>query len=429
MKTFSTEYTGKNLTKHAGLVNLGKFADKIGLPGILDRRLTIKRGVTADYAIADAVMMLMMGVLAGAKHLSHLAILKADVPIRKLFGWELFPDASTFGKLFKRFNMGHCHELGEAEAEARKRVWSKKWFPRITLDMDSTVIGVTGSQEGAEKGYNPKKKGQKSYHPLLCFIAETRECLHNWFRSGSAYTSNGAVEFLKECYERIPQRVAQIFVRADSGFFDGDLLDFLESRHSEYLIKVKMKNLVTLLMGQKSWQREKGKTGIETVVFMHQCHGWEKERRFVAIRKLVAVQTEGVFFPLPQYEFFCYVTNLPHAPWHIHKLYGQRATSENWISWCKSQMASGTIRTGSFWANSAIFQSCILAYNLMVWMMWLTTEKSFHEEPETIRAWFIYVPATVVKTARKLFLKLSEHYAFKQQWEEIEQSLSSLHFA
>ena len=88
--------------------------------------------------------------------------------IRKLFGWELFPDASTFGKMFKRFNFGHCHEL--SEAEARKRVWSKKWFPRITKDMDSTVIGVTGFQEGAEKGYNPKKKGQNSYHPLLCFI-------------------------------------------------------------------------------------------------------------------------------------------------------------------------------------------------------------------------------------------------------------------
>ena len=68
------------------------------------------------------------------------------------------------------------------------------------------------------------------------------------------------MEFLKECYERIPQRVSQLFVRADSGFFDGDLLDFLESRHSEYLIKVKMKNLVGLLMSQASWQREKGKT-------------------------------------------------------------------------------------------------------------------------------------------------------------------------
>ena len=80
--------------------------------------------------------------------------------------------------------MGHCHELSETEAETRKCAWSKKWFPRITLDMDSTVIGITGSQEGAEKGYNPKKKGQKSYHPLLCFIAETREYLYNWFRAG-----------------------------------------------------------------------------------------------------------------------------------------------------------------------------------------------------------------------------------------------------
>ena len=51
--------------------------------------------------------------------------------------------------------------------------------------------------------------------------------------------------------------------------------------------------------------------GSKTVVFLHQCHGWKKARRFVAIRKLVAVQTEGVFFPMPQYEFFCYVTNLP----------------------------------------------------------------------------------------------------------------------
>lgn len=430
MKTFSTEYTARNLTNNAGLVNLGKFAEKIGLPGIIAKKLTIKRGGNADYQMSEVIMMLMMGVLAGAKHMSHLMILKADVAIRKLFGWELFPDASTFGKLFKRFNMVHCHELSEAEAEARKRIWSKRWFSRITLDMDSTVIGVSGSQEGAEKGYNPEKKGQRSYHPLLCFVAETTECLHNWFRSGSAYTSNGAVEFLKECYERIPRRVAHIFVRADSGFFDGDLLDFLEDRQSEYLIKVKMRNLATLLMGQSSWKRQKGKPGIETVDFMHQCSGWRKARRFVAVRKQVSVTTKETLFPVPEYEFFCYVTNNPsNTPWSIHKLYGQRATSENWIAWCKSQMAAGTIRTDSFWANSAIFQSCILAYNLMVWMMWLTSKNRSHEEPETIRSWFIHVPAIVVRTGRRLILKLSEHYPFKKQWEEIEKSLSSLSFA
>ncbi len=69
----------------------------------------------------------------------------------------------------------------------------------VWIDVDSTVDGVYGKQEGAEVGYNPHKKGQKAYHPLMAFIAETKEVLHSWFRCGSAYTSNGVVEFMKEC--------------------------------------------------------------------------------------------------------------------------------------------------------------------------------------------------------------------------------------
>ena len=166
-------------------------------------------------------------------------------------GWKKFPEDKTFGILFKLFNQKHCSELMEAETQARNKVWSKKWFGRVTLDMDSTVIGVNGSQQGAEKGFNPKKRGQKSYHPLLCYIAETRECLHNWFRSGSAYSGNGAADFMKECFERLPKRVWKVFVRADSGFYSGELLDVLENRNCQYLIKVKMKNLLNLLINHK----------------------------------------------------------------------------------------------------------------------------------------------------------------------------------
>ena len=53
---------------------------------------------------------------------------------------------------------------------------------------------------------------------------------------------------------------------------------------------------------------------------------------------------------------------MPLSPWASHKYYVKRATSENWIEWCKNQMASGSILTQQFWANSAIFQTCILAY-------------------------------------------------------------------
>ena len=348
----------------------------------------------------------MKGVLAGAKHLSHLVILKSDHALRALFRWENFPDFTTVSRIFKLFTPKHCKELSDAEAEARKKVWGKKWFGRVTLDMDSSVRGVYGNQEGAAKGYNPKKNGQKSYHPLLCFIAETRECLHNWFRPGDAFSANGSVEFMKECVARLPKRVWRIIVRADSAFFSGALLDFLEEIGAFYCIKVKMKNLESLMLKQK-WHKVPKKPGFEKTVFEYKCDGWKKARRFVAIR----------------------VENMKLSPWAAHKYYGKRSTSENWIEWCKSQMASGSILTDKFWANSAIFQTCILAYNLMVWMMWLNDENGFKEEPNTIRMFLIQVPARLLHRGRQWFLKLNRDYPFKERWRDLETSILSLDFS
>jgi hypothetical protein len=375
-------------------------------------------------------MMLVMGVLAGAKHISHLAILRADTAIRHLFKWNDFPDDTTFGRIFRLFTPRHCKELSDVEAMARRKVWSKKFFGKITLDLDSTVRGVYGSQEGAAKGYNPKKRGQKSYHPLLCFIAETRECLHNWFRSGNAYSANGSVEFIKECFARIPKRVWKIVVRADSAFFSGDLMDYLEEKSSQYMIKVKMRGLVSLLENQ-TWRKIKSRPGFESTVFQYKCSGWKRSRRFVAIREIIMTESDDCLFPEPkiEYNYFCYVTNMNLSPLASHKYYGKRATSENWIEWCKNHMASGSILTQDFWANSAIFQSCILAYNLMVWMMWLNNEAGFKEEPNTIRMYLIQVPAKLLHRSRQWILKLSESYPFRDQWLQMEENIMKLEFA
>ena len=92
----------------------------------------------------------------------------------------------------------HIHRLNPWQTIGLPPAYAKKWFGRVTLDLDSSVRTVFGNQEGAKVGCNPHKKGKKSYHPIFCFIAETRECLHSWFRDGSAYSANGAVEFVKE---------------------------------------------------------------------------------------------------------------------------------------------------------------------------------------------------------------------------------------
>jgi hypothetical protein len=45
-------------------------------------------------------------------------------------------------------------------------------FDNFTLDIDSSIITRYGEQEGAAKGYNPRKPGRKSQHPILAFVAD-----------------------------------------------------------------------------------------------------------------------------------------------------------------------------------------------------------------------------------------------------------------
>jgi hypothetical protein len=208
---------------------------------------------------------------------------------------------------------------------------------------------------------------------------------------------------MKECYARLPKHVCQIEVRGDSAFFNGDLFDFLEEKSSSYIVKVKLKGLVQLLERQ-SWHKAKNKPGYETAEFTHSCTGWKKSRRFVVVREVTEVEADGnsLFPDMPkiEYDYFCYCTNIDLTPWEAHKHYGKRATSENWIEWCKNQMASGSILTQDFWANSTIFQSCILGYNLMVWMMMLTQEDGFSEKPNTIRMKLIHVAGRLLTRSR-----------------------------
>ena len=429
MRKFHTEFSEKNLTGNAGLLHLGRFVEKLGLPKILDNHITIERAPCADYKVSEVVVMLAFGVLVGVKHMSHMAILRSDDVIRALFKWEKFPADSSFGRIFKLFSQKHCKELSDAESDVRNKVWAKKWFGKVTLDMDSTVRGVFGAQEGAAKGYNHKKKGQKSYHPLLCFIAENRECLHNWFRTGSAYSANGSVDFMKECFAKLPKRVWKVFVRADSAFFSGPLLDLLESKRCQYLIKVNLRGL-SMLLERQSWRKIANMKDYESTEFKHKCSEWSRPRAFVAVRKRTEVETDDTLFKTSKYEYdyFCYVSNLGISPLATHKKYGKRATSENWIEWCKNQMSSGSILTQDFWANSAIFQTSILAYNLMVWMMWLNDEDGFCEEPNTIRMCLISVPAKLMTRSRQWVVRLSETYVYKDRWQKLEKSILQLNF-
>ena len=80
------------------------------------------------------------------------------------------------------------------------------------------------------------------------------------------------------------------------------------------------------------------------------------------------------------------------------------------------------------WKKERRFVAIRMAYNLMVWLMWLNDETGFKEEPQTIRMFLIHVPARLMYSGRQWFLRLSENYLFKERWQWIENSIHALSF-
>ena len=75
---------------------------------------------------------------------------------------------------------------------------------------------------------------------MFCFIGETRDFLHGIFRTGKAHSGRGVKRFVDECLKMISEGIREIFLRADSGFYDGDFLNYLEKKGILYAIVVKL---------------------------------------------------------------------------------------------------------------------------------------------------------------------------------------------
>jgi len=75
----------------------------------------------------------------------------------------------------------------------------------LTLDIDSTVITRLGNQEVAKKGYNPKRHGRKSHHPIIAFVAEREMIANAWMRTGDSTSGTEFKEFLDNTFTMIPR--------------------------------------------------------------------------------------------------------------------------------------------------------------------------------------------------------------------------------
>jgi Transposase DDE domain group 1 len=425
-------FSEKRLTSRAGLVPMSRFIAKLGLGAIIDRRLTLARGANVDYSLGMIFEAITLGVISGCRHLSDVVRLGMDDVFMKTQGWEGFPVVSTITRVLERFTFRNCVELGEVQTEIRRKPWDKTWYGRVNLDFDSSAKSAYGHQEGVSRGHNTERSHKPMVNPVFAFIAQTGECLNAWLRPGNTASANGSVAFLKECLAMLPKQVWRVVVRADSAFFSAAFVAMLELLHCGYVIKVKIRNWKRLCAAQV-WQKARGEEGLWTAEFEHQIEGWDRPRRFVAVRRLVGMLTpekDGVLFPVPEYSYGLWVSNLGLTPLKTEEFYNKRAVAENLIGAGKNQMAFGSMLVHEFWASHALLQIAVLAYNVMIWFQRMALDAHrWRERPNTLRGWLIYLAARLLFTDGKWVLALSRGYPHMEEWNRMERRLTELSFS
>ena len=366
---FELRFTDKEITPWGGMGLMKRLLDRIGFESVLRRCGLPEPGSNRGYRPEQLITQFMLSVWCGANRFEHQEVTRHDPVLQRLFGFKRMANFKAVMRLFRKFS--------QARNEQVMNALYRWWFTQLsvdglTLDLDSTVMTRYGAQAGAKRGYNPRKPGRASHHPLMAFISDTRMVANFWLRPGDAHTANNSESFLDSTLDRLGDKQVAL-LRADSGFGSQRFLEALETRHLHYIVALPlMQPLQRALVDQAGWWCLDD--GIELTSFAYQSPSWSKARRVIGIRQHVAQRenakgkTLSLFADDPmlgQYRFAALVTDLDLPAQAVWRLYRGRADCENRIKELKYDFAADSFCLNDFWATEACLSIAMLAYNLM----------------------------------------------------------------
>jgi hypothetical protein len=411
---FELSFTNKEITPWGGMVFLKQMLDKIGFK----QQIAQCRSLPAQYSnrghdIDVLIESFITSIWCGASRFMHTEVTRADSALAKIFGWETTPGQDAYKRYFNKFGQIINQQVGH-------HFFS--WFIKslqinhFTLDIDSTILTRYGAQQGAKKGYNPKKKGRASHHPLIAFIGEIRMVANFWLRSGDSHTANNFVSFLAETLSVFGDKKVGL-VRLDSGFCQQEVFNYLEQENLNYIVAAKFTHPVQHLIDQQDFWL-KIDDGIQICDKEYQATCWEKPRRIVIVRRKLSQEeqqpTIGKTLSLfaedevhRNCRYSAYFTNQTYSAADVWRNYRLRANAENQIKELKQDFGTESFNLKEFYATEAALLFAMIAYNLMsIFRLFVLQEKT-QKTLSTLRYRTFAIGAYFEKVNDTLKLKIS----------------------
>lgn len=363
-KNVRIAFDDAGLTHYGGVLFFHEFTRVLQLRRFLTRHLEYPRR-NHRYELSQMLLALIYPIILGLDRLETAALLQANGTFQYLTGLPSYPDPQSL----RRFLLQAAPEFREQLHRVNDRLLQgfihlPARRSRLILDLDSTVVTVFGSQEGAAVGYNPRYRGKRSYDPLLCLEANSSFLWDTELRPGNAGTWAGSDELLASCFLSIPSDLREVRARADAGFGFEPVLAMLEQRPVQYAVVARLTTALKRLLGSLRYQRLNARWEIGE--FEHRLGGWPHARRcVVARRKIEEAEPEPTLFTLDRHLYRAWFTNLELTPAGVWNFYEGRAGMEPRIRELREDYALRKIPTRAFAANALYLEIVRLAYNLV----------------------------------------------------------------
>lgn len=423
-KNVKIAFNAGQLTHFGGVYLLHRFLQQLQFRTFLNAHIRITER-NNYFTITERLFALIYPMILGLNSVELTVLLGNNGVFQYLTGLPRVPRPNTL----RRFLIDKADKLlprvQSVHNILRSRflvVHSSYW-----LDFDSTVKTLYGHQEGVVKGYNPQRKGRKSYHPLICSEAHFQDCLGGKLRYGNVPTAEGAMTMLDSVLLIIPSTTRDIRVRADAGFYDGDFIAKLSQNNCKFaIVAIKAGPLKNKMLSQRYTPVNEFQS---TAEFEYQPLNWERPYRFVALREKLTEERRRQLqlFVLEKYFYRLLVTNLNLTPLGVFHFYDGRAGLERIVRILKEDYPFAKAVTNSFAANALYTELSLLAYNIIVWFKRLCLPLSWQSYTVgTLRHRLLLTPGIFTRTGNRPLLKLPKNNPYQDVFEYALEKINKL---
>ena len=419
------DFSGKNLTPYGGLLPVATMLEKLRFRQLVDETLKTTR-IPRVMTVYQFILAMVLAIYIGFSRLNHMRFVAGDPILTGILNIGRLPPQCTFWRFLMSLHAGIGQQLLSIQRQMRERVWSTAniQLKSVTLDTDTTVHTLYGSQMGGRKSYNPKNKGKKSFQPILTFIAETREYVTGELRNGDRPTGKQIARHIEEAVRALPGGVASIFARADSGFYCWEAVQAYEKRKCRFIMVARKTSRLVDELNAACWEPSPNTDADEQCEFIYQPKGWNKAYRFLALRyekdpEEPEEAEQYQLFETRSYKYRVFVTNMDDPIDELVWFYNQRAGAENLIKESNNDAGLAAHPSNRFAANQNHFQLAMLAYNLNCWLLLFNRESSEtavtlkHTTLATARLRFLFIAAKIWRHSGRSGVSFSRHYEEK----------------